>query len=329
MSISSHQPFHKNILELEIETVCQQITGRLRQDVRQTLRRRGAVVGISGGVDSSVTLALSVKALGPNRVLGIIMPEQDSNPQSSTLGQQLANQFGVQTVVEDMSAVLRAFGCYRRRDQAVARVFPKYNPRTHKVKIMLPQNVLNQDTLNLFSITVVKPDGTEMSKRLPPREYLQIVAASNFKQRSRMAMLYYYAEARNYAVVGTANKHEHKQGFFVKYGDGGVDVMPIAHLYKSQVYQLARYLDIPAAIVQRPPTTDTYSAECTQQEFFFQLPFELMDLLWYAYEKEIAPAEAAAVLDLTPEQVERAFANFGRKQRTTGYLRMAPLGVGA
>jgi NAD+ synthase len=101
------------------------------------------------------------------------------------------------------------------------------------------------------------------------REYLQIVAASNLKQRTRMSTLYYHAEMRNYAVIGTANKNEHDQGFFVKYGDGGVDIQPIAHLFKTQVYQLARYLGVPEEIQQRPPTTDTYSASCTQEEFSF------------------------------------------------------------
>ena len=318
-------PFHKKVLELAAQAACDQIAGRLRHDVLKVLRRRGAVVGISGGVDSAVTLGLSVRALGPRRVLGVIMPEQESNPQSSELAQELADQLGVPTVQEEMTGVLEAYGCYRRRDQALARLFPEYDPRTHRVKIVLPQNILDRETLNLFSATLVAPDGREKSRRLPPQEYLQIVAASNFKQRSRMAMLYYHAESRNYAEIGTATKHEHQQGFFVKYGDGGADTMPIVHLYKSQVYQLARYLELPAAIIQRPPTTDTYSAECTQHEFFFQLPFELMDLLWYAYEEKVTPAEAAAVLGLTPAQVERAFANFQRKQRTTEYLRTPPL----
>lgn len=326
MRKSPGKPFHKDVLQLNVEAACEHIASKLHRDVLHTLRRRGAVVGLSGGIDSSVTLALSVRALNPERVVGVMMPERDTDPQSLEQARLLADQFGVQTVVEDLTGTLEGFGCYRRRDEAITRVFPEYDPHIHKIKIVLPQNILDQDTLNLFSITLTAPDGTEKRKRLPLKEYLQIVAASNFKQRSRMSMSYYHAESRNYAVIGTANKHEYEQGFFVKYGDGGVDVMPVAHLYKTQIYQLARYLKIPDGIVKRPSTSDTYSAECTQQEFFFQMSFELMDLLWYAYEEGHSPAEVAGVLELAEEQVIRAFRNFQGKQRTTEYLRMAPIG---
>jgi NAD+ synthase len=190
---------------------------------------------------------------------------------------------------------------------------------------VLPQNLLEEDTLNVFSLVIITPTGEEKNKRLPRQEYLQIVAASNFKQRTRMSMLYYHAELRNFAVIGTANKNEYEQGFFVKYGDGGVDVKPIGHLYKTQVYQLAKYLDVPLDIRERTPTTDTYSAPTTQEEFFFRLPFDTMDLLWYAQENNVPVAEVAAVMALTPVQIQRAFADFTRKNRTTAYLRMAPL----
>ena len=317
--------FHKDILRLDAEQTCQQIERKLREDVLHVLHRRGAVIGISGGIDSSVTLALAARALGKERVVGVLMPEHDSSPESVDLALTLAERFGVAAVVENVSPALEGFGCYRRRDEAVARVFPDFDPRADKFKIILPQDILNQEALSLFSITLVRPDGSEVTRRLPPAEYLQIVAASNFKQRSRMAMLYYHAEQRNYAVVGTPNKHEHDQGFFVKYGDGGTDVMPIVHLYKTQIYQLARYLDIPAEIVRRPPTADTYSAQATQEEFFFQLPFDLLDLLWYGYENGYEPAEVAPALNLTEEQVARVFRNLQRKQRATEYLRTPPL----
>jgi NAD+ synthase len=184
---------------------------------------------------------------------------------------------------------------------------------------------LNSDVLNVFSLTIVSPEGVEQTKRLPLHEYRQIVAATNFKQRARMAMLYYHAETRGYAVVGTANKNEREQGFFVKHGDGGIDVDAIVHLYKTQVYQLAAYLEIPEAIRSRPPTTDTYSAPSTEEEFFFRLPFQTMDLLWYAQEHGVTAEEAGRVMSLTPQQVTRAYREFEQKRRTTAYLRAAPL----
>lgn len=306
----------------------ERIVESLRHNVQRILRRQGGVVGISGGVDSAVVLALSVRAFGPNRVIAVMMPDKDSDPLSETLARQLSRQMGVAPLLEDVTAALEGFGCYRRRDEAIRRVFPEYDSaRGYKAKIVLPQNLLEENTLNTFSVTIVAPDGGQCHALLPPREFLQIVAASNFKQRTRMATLYYHAELRNYAVIGTANKNEHDQGFFVKYGDAGVDIKAIGHLYKTQVYQLAEYLDIPQAIRERPPTSDTYSAACTQQEFFFRLPFDLMDLLWYAQEHHIPTAEVAQVMDLPEVQVQRAYEDFSRKSRSTSYLRMQPVEI--
>jgi len=284
------------------------------------------VVGISGGIDSSVVLALCARAFGPQRVVGVLLPEKESDPDSVVLAEKVAARYGVPTVTEDITAALEGLGCYQRRDEAIALVFPEYAPGW-KAKIVLPGDLLEQETLNVFSLTVISPDGREFSKRLPLREYYQIVAASNFKQRTRMAMLYYHAELRNYAVVGTANKNEHALGFFVKHGDGGVDVSPIVHLFKTQVYQLARYLGVPEEIQRRVPTTDTYSAGSTQEEFFFRVPFDILDVVWSGYECGASNAEMAAALGLSPEQVERVIADVVRKQRTTAYLRMPPVGM--
>ncbi len=317
-------PFDGHILDLNVEQEVNRITDFLRESILQTLHRRGAIVGISGGIDSSVVLALCVRALGPQRVVGILMPERESSPDSAILAQKLADQFGIATVLEDITGALDGSGCYRRRDEAVRRIFPAYGPEW-KLKITLPGSLLDQETLNVFRLTVVAPDGEEMTQRLPVQEFLQIVAASNFKQRTRMAMLYYHAELRSFAVVGTPNKNEHDLGFFVKYGDGGLDVSPIVHLFKSQVYQLAKYLDIPEEIQQRVPTSDTYSAGSTQEEFFFRLPFRILDTIWRGMELGYSPDEIASALNLTPEQVNRVMDDIQRKQRTTEYLRKAVL----
>jgi NAD+ synthase len=320
--------FARNVLSINPAAEAERIVQSLRHNVQKVLRRHGGVVGISGGVDSAVVLALSVRAFGPGKVVSVIMPDRDSEPLSERLARQLAQQFGVEPVLENVTPALEGFGCYRRRDEAIRRVFAEYNPaRGYKAKIVLPQGLLKENTLNTFSVTIVAPDGKEMSAALPPREFMQIVAASNFKQRTRMATLYYHAELRNYAVIGTANKNEHDQGFFVKYGDAGVDIKAIGHLYKTQVYQLAAYLDIPKAIRERPPTSDTYSAACTQEEFFFRLPFHLMDLLWYAQEHNIPAAEVAEVMEMPEVQVQRAYEDFSRKFRTTSYLRTHPLEI--
>jgi NAD+ synthase len=318
--------FTRHSLDINPELETERIVQALRQHVHQTLRRRGGVLGISGGVDSSVVLALCARAFGPDNVTALLLPEKDSDPESEQLGRLVAGHFGVEPVLEVITPVLDGFGCYPRRDEAIRRLFPEYDAALgYKAKIVLPQNLLDQDTLNFFSLTIITPEGEEKTRRLPVREYSQIVAASNFKQRTRMSMLYYHAELRNYAVIGTGNKNEHFQGFFVKYGDGGVDIQPIVHLFKTQVYQLAEYLGVPKEIRRRPPTSDTYSAGSTQEEFFFRLPFAVMDVLWYAMEHDVPIAEVAQIMGLEEIQVQRAYNDFTRKQRTTDYLRMGPI----
>ncbi|MCJ7447994.1 MAG: NAD(+) synthase [Bacteroidales bacterium] len=324
--MTQKRPFSKEIIQLDnIETVVNEIVMKLRQDVLEKLRLNGAVVGISGGIDSSVCLALSAKAFGPEKVLGIMMPEKDSSPDSEMLAQKLADKFGVRSIKEMITPALSGFRCYELRDEAVKRVFPEYHPETHKMKIGIKQSGLFTSLPPMFSLTIVDSDGNQKEKLLPVKEYLQIVAASNFKQRTRMSMLYYHAESLHYAVIGTPNKHEQEQGFFVKYGDGGADVMPIGNLYKTQVYQLAAYLGVPEEIIKRTPTTDTYSAEQTQEEFFYQLPFDLMDRFWYGYENGYPAGEVAEVMGETEERVLALYRNFERKRKTTEYLRMPPI----
>ncbi len=320
------QPFSRDMLKLkDVEAEADRIAGRIKDDLLGALKRKGAVIGISGGIDSSVTLALAVKALGSKNVLGVLLPEKDSSSESKDFALKLAAKFQVQTIEEDITDALVGFGCYTRRDEAVARVFPEYHPDKFKMKIGINQSGLNHFLPPVFSLTIIDQNGQTKSKILPVNEYLQIVAASNFKQRCRMSMLYYHAERLHYAMVGTPNKHEVEQGFFVKNGDGGADVMPIAHLYKSQVYELAEYLGVPREIIQRTPTSDTYPAEQTQEEFFFQMPYQEMDLIWYAMENEISPVEVGRVLGKTAEDIKLIFNNLSRKKKTTEYLRMPPI----
>jgi NAD+ synthase len=325
--INSKPAFGRHSLDLDAEQEIQRLVEGLRQGVHQTLRRQGVVLGISGGIDSSVVLALCVRTFGPERVVALMLPEGESSPDSETLASMLGNHYGVQTVIkEDISRALEGFGCYDRRDEAIRRLFPDFGPGWG-AKIALPGNLLEKETLNIFHLTVTNLAGEIFTKRLPASEYYQIMAASNFKQRTRMAMLYYHAELRNYAVIGTPNKNEHLLGFFVKHGDGGTDISPIGHLFKTQVYQLAKYLDVPEEIQERTPTSDTYPGGSTQEEFFFRLPFDILDTIWFGFERGVATEEIARGLDLTIEQVERVISDIIRKQRTTNYLRMPTISL--
>jgi len=315
--------FSKSDINIDAPAEAGRIVDQMREVVAGKLHKRGAVIGISGGIDSSLCLALSVKAFGPEKVLGVTMPESDSNPKSAVLARKLANTFGTKYIVENMTAALAGFGTYGRRDEAIRNVFPEYDA-TYKAKIVLPSALGQKDSLNIFQLTIISPEGETKTRRIPLKEYLQIVAASNFKQRSRMSMLYYHADRLNYAVIGTGNKNEHEQGFFVKYGDGGADIKPIAHLFKVQVFQLAAHLGIPKEIQERTPTTDTYSAECTQEEFFFRVPFEIGDVIWYAMEKDIPVSEVANELHLSEDQVVHIQNDIRRKIKATEYLRAEP-----
>lgn len=322
--MSPKNNFSKDILHIQdIGTVVNNLTIKLKNDVSFLLRRKGAIVGISGGIDSSVTLALAVKAMGAGNVLGILMPEKDSSADSKNLALKLAEKFGVKTLEEDITNALDGFGCYERRDEAVAKVFPEYKPKEYQMKIGIKS--INNNLPPVFSVTIVDKNGVNQSRILPANEYLQIVAASNFKQRCRLSMLYYHADRLYYAVIGTPNKHEVEQGFFVKYGDGGADIMPIAHLYKTQVYQLAEFLGVPQEIIDRVPTTDTYTAEQTQEEFFYQMPYQEMDMIWYGFENNVSPEEIGSALGKTADEIKLIFNNFSRKKMSTEYLRMPPI----
>lgn len=314
-----------NLLYIEdIEGTCNSLVKKLRKTVSNQLNRKGGVIGISGGIDSSVTFALAVKAFGAQNVLGVILPESESSSDSEVMARELAKNFGVEVVVENITGALKGFGCYSRRDEAILNVVPEFNPATDKSKIVINQRI-DKSIPPIFSVTVIPPDGNEKTKVLSTKEYLQIVASSNFKQRSRMSMLYYHAERLYYAVIGTPNRHEVEQGFFVKYGDGGADVMPIGNLYKTQVYQLAKYLGVPQEIIDRTPTTDTYSAEQTQEEFFFQMPYKTMDLISYGAANKYTIKEIAESVEKTEEEVASILTNLERKRKTTEYLRMRPI----
>ncbi len=304
-------------LTLDADRAVTEITDGLISAARR-FRRRGAVLGLSGGIDSSVSAALSVRAFGADRVLGLLMPEADSADESLELGQLLADHLGIETVTEDITGILEAAGCYRRRDEAFATAVPGYGPGWRS-KIVLP-SLLEGNSYRISQLVAESPDGTVHRERLTPEAYLGAIAATNFKQRSRKMLEYYHADRLNRLVVGTPNLLEYDQGFFVKLGDGAADVKPIAHLYKTQVYQLAGHLELPEVIRSRLPTTDTFSMPQSQEEFYFSVPYQQMDLCLLAFNRGMPAALAADQAGLTAEQVERVYADIQAKRRVAEYL---------
>lgn len=311
----------KDILKLDPEKEVEKITRQIRSIVSKTLKRRGLVVALSGGIDSSVSAGLAVKALGHERVFGLLMPERHSSDDTLDLSTSVADAFGIDRAHENISEILEAVGFYRRYDDAVRQVVPEYG-QGWKSKIVISSS-LESKGFNVFYVVVQSPDGETQKHRLPLKAYLEIVAATNFKQRTRKMMEYYYADRLNYAVTGTPNRLEYDQGFFVKLGDGSADIKPIAHLYKTQVYQLAEYLGVPETIRMRPPTTDTYSLAQGQDEFYFSLPYDKMDLCLYAKNNGYAAEAVAPLVGLNPEQAQHVYGDIDVKRSTTRYLHMS------
>jgi NAD+ synthase len=318
--------FDKHVLDFDKAAEVEKICTSMRSLLSKKLRRRGLVVALSGGIDSSVTLALAVKAVGAKRVLGLLMPERHSADETLDLSTKVADRFGVKRIHENISHVLEAVGFYRRYDEAVQQVIPEYDSQW-KSKIVI-SNVMNEGGINHFYIVAQGSTGEEVRERLPLKAYLEIVAATNFKQRIRKMFEYYHADRLNYAVTGTPNRLEYDQGFFVKLGDGSADVKPIAHLYKSQVYTLAEFLGVPDEICKRPPTTDTYSLSQGQDEFYFPLPYDKMDLCLYGKNNAVPAREVAGTVGLTEEQVERVYADIDAKRNGTRYLHLPPMLMG-
>lgn len=316
--------FSKDVLEIDPARETERITIFIEKTILIDMHKKGAVIGLSGGIDSAVSAALCVRALGAGKVLGIILPEKDSSSVSERYALLLAKQLGIRTERVDMTPTLEEFGVYEKRDQVVSKIFGDFDPSTWKYKIVLPQDLLEKERLNIFSLVVQLPNGSEQKKRLPIQDYLQIVAATSMKQRTRMVYLYYFAETNNYAEVGTTNRTEVRQGFFVKYGDGGVDLEPLAHLYKSGIYMLAEYLDIPREIRERTPSPDTYTAEVSDTEFYFCVPFDILDPFLWADENNIPQAKVCEVLSLTQEQYMRLKRNIDQKSKATRHLLEVP-----
>ncbi|MDX2276860.1 MAG: NAD(+) synthase [Hyphomonadaceae bacterium] len=296
----------------ETKRICDWLVATVRQQTR-----RGLVVGVSGGIDSAVCAALAVRALGPERVFCLLMPERDMVDDAHDRGRRLCEQLGVAYAVEEIESALEGLGCYQRRDEAIARIVPGYG-KGWKHKIVV--SPATEGTITHFNIVVQNPAGEQSSQRMPVDVYLQVVAATNFKQRVRKNFEYYHGDRLNYAVIGTPNKLEYDLGFFVRGGDGLADVKPIAHFYKSQVYAMAEYLGVTAEIRAQTPSTNTYSLPQTQEEFYYALPYEKADLALYALLNGVDVSEAAGAIGVTEAQLAHVFKDFKGKQRAAERL---------
>ena len=307
-------------LALDPAATADQLADATARAVRD-LGRRGAVVAVSGGIDSSVVAGLCVRGLGPEHACFLSLPERDGGPVGRDLARELADALGAELHEQSITEALDALGCYRRRDAAIRQLFPDYEPDwKHKVVRSAPTG-----GIIVFHLVVERPDGSSERQRMPPDAYRALIAATNMKQRVRKLLEYTWADQLGYAVIGTPNLLEYDQGFFVKGGDGLADVKPIAGLYKTQVYALADELGLPASILEREPTTETFSLEQSQEEFYFGYPHDVMDLLLWGQRAGVEPADLAARLNLSVESVQAGYWEVERRREATEYLHAAAI----
>lgn len=309
------------LYNMDCETEVRNTSDFIRNSLVSPLKRRGVVIGLSGGIDSSTCTALCSHALGPEKVFAILMPERDSSEETLEISRSVAEEFNVEYIHEDISGILDSLGCYNRQSAAVQKAIPDFT-EDWKFKIVLPPV---DKGLRVFSVVAQSPDGATIKKRLPHDAYLEIVAATNFKQRVRKMLEYYYADRLNYAVIGTPNLQEYDQGFFVKNGDGSADIKPIAHLYKTQVFSIARHLGVPESVLNRPPTTDTYSLSQGQDEFYFSLPLREMDICLYGLNNNLPDDAVCSEAGIAQPKLEAVYRDIKQKRETSVYLHKSPL----
>ena len=305
-----------------MDSVVQHLQDFIHKQVYDNFRKRGIVVGISGGIDSAISAKLCCNAVGKENVLGIILPEKESNPQSQEFAKKYCEKLGIKYEIEDITSILDSSEIYQIREKIVKKYFPDYN-QSCKYRIVFSEN-FDSDGLSIPYLEVNDGNNQIHKIKLSLNDYFTITAATNIKHIIRMTRLYFHAEKNNFLVCGTTNKAEFQQGYFVKYGDGGVDIEPLANLYKTQIYQLGTYLDIPNEIIERKASPDTWSFDVSDEEFFYSLPYEIVDLMLFAKEKSVTLSDICSTLDLKEEKVKRILNSIERKLQASKTSRIFP-----
>ena len=316
----------RDILKINAQRESTIVQEFMSAQTKGTPKKDGIIVGISGGIDSAVVAALAVAAVGKDKVFGLILPEKESSPDSAKFGQLVIDSLGIQHDTMDLTDAVESFTAYQARDEIIKSIFPDYD-ESYRFNIRLPQNLLEVDRYNFYTLCIDNGKGDTRQKRLAKNQFLAITAAANVKIRSRMIALYFLGEQMNYLVAGTTNKTEFMLGDFCKFGDGGNDVECVSHLYKSQIYQLGEFYGTPQEVMERTPSPDTFSLAVSDKDFYFCLPFDILDPLLYAWEYKSDINAVARELNLTTEQIERVYRDFDSKHSTTEHIRQLPYAI--
>ena len=313
-----------NLLQINnVEQVINSLVDFIKKQVYENFKKKGVVIGLSGGIDSSVIAALCVKALGPKNVLGVIMPEKESSPQSMQFAQKLAKKFEIPTKTIDITNILNSFDIYNIRNSVNKKYYSNFDDNC-QYRIVVPQDLIERDGIGFPYLEIKERNKNILKIKLSYNDYLAMIAATTIKHRVRMINLYFQAEKNNFLVMGTTNKTEFVQGYYVKYGDGGVDAEPLIDLFKTQIFQLAEHLGIPEEIIKRKPSPDTWSLEVSDEEFFYRIPFHLFDVFWYHRENKLDVKIISEIFNLTDIETKRILNDQERKWNYSKHLRNLP-----
>ena len=316
----SMESIHEKIRIVNPQQTIDDICDFICKEISEGFKKSGAVIGLSGGIDSAVTANLCKNALGEEKVLGIILPEKESDFESEIHARKFAENLNIRTETVDITQILETFGVYEKKENIIKEKFPNFNSNC-KYRMVVPSNIEN---VGIPFLEILDENNVLHKLKVSSSDFLTITAATSIKHRVRMTMLYFFAEKNNYAVIGTTNKSEYLQGYFVKYGDGGSDIEPIVNLYKSQVYQLGKILKVPKEIISKDASPDVWSFSTSDKEFFYSIPYDLVDLILYAREKKLSNKEIQENSNLSVEEIEKLVHLQNQKERKSQHMREIP-----
>jgi NAD+ synthase len=311
----SARPLGPHVLDLDLATEVDRISAWMVDAVANQLHRRGVIIAMSGGIDSSVCAALAVRAFGTGKVFGILLPERDSSHKSADRGALVADHLGVTYELQDIAPALAAIGCYRQRDEAIRRVFPDYAD-DWKCKLAISGGA--KGGINFFKLIVQSPDGTTTEGRLGLKEYLQIVAATNFKQRPARCSI------TTMPTGSTMRCAERRTGSSMTRASSSRTATVPPTSSRSRISTRRRSTRW-RGTSGSPRRSERGCLAQGQDEFYFALPYHQMDLALWAHNQGLPAADVAAGLGISEEHAKFIYTDIEAKRRTTHYLHARPI----